>query len=408
MRYARTVERLRQHAVRGEFHVAERIEKRVERWLTAGVIDSAAAERIRRFETEHSARERQRWPVHIALALGGLLVCAGILLFVAAHWEELSPSWRFTLVLLLAGFFPIAGALTAERFRALSLTFHAIGTICVGAGIFLAAQIFNLQEHWPNAILLWAIGALAGWILVQHWSQAILVAILVPAWLVGEWEVRTDEYHLGQFVVTAGMLLLALTYLSAIESQKDSKERVALAWLGGIALIPSAVWAFVDRSQNWWWWRNLAGVPHGARITGWGIALAAPLLLALILRGRASWMNAVSAVWVLLIGTTHPAYSTVDKSLVHFSWNSLGGYILAGFGALGLVAWGFVERRSERINLGIAGFALTVIIFYFSNVMDKLGRSASLIAMGMLFLLGGWGLERLRRRLVGEMQRREA
>jgi len=41
-------------------------------------------------------------------------------------------------------------------------------------------------------------------------------------------------------------------------------------------------------------------------------------------------------------------------------------------------------------------------------VMDKLGRSASLIGMGVLFLLGGWSLERLRRRLVGEMQRREA
>jgi hypothetical protein len=388
--------------------VAERIEKRVERWLSAGVIDLATAERIRKFETAHSALERHRWPVHIALALGGLLVCAGILLFVAAHWEELSPSWRFTLVLVLVGFFPIAGALTAERFRALSLTFHVIGTICVGAGIYLSAQIFNLQEHWPNAILMWAIGALAGWMLVQHWSQAILVAVLVPAWLVGEWEVRTDDYRLGQFVIAAGLLLLALTYLSAIDSRKDSKERLALGWVGGIALIPCGLWAFVERSENWRWWMNLPAAPHGVRLTGWCIAMAAPLLLALILRGRASWMNAVSAAWVLLIGTIHPANSAGGRPLLSFSWDSLGGYILAGLGALGLVAWGLVEKRSERINLGIAGFALTVIIFYFSDVMDKLGRSASLIGMGVLFLLGGWSLERLRRRLVGEMQRREA
>jgi uncharacterized membrane protein len=387
--------------------VAERIEKKVERWLSAGVIDSAAAERIRKFETEHSTRERHRWPVHIALALGGLLVCAGILLFVAAHWEELSPSWRFTLVLLLVGFFPIAGALAAERFRALSLTFHVIGTICVGAGIFLAAQIFNLQEHWPNAIPMWAIGALAGWALVQHWSQAVLVAILVPSWLVGEWEVRTDEYRLGHFVVEAGLLLLALTYLSALDARKDSKERVALAWVGGIALIPCAVWALVDQG-HYLWWQNLPAAPHGVKIAAWCIALAGPLLLALILRGKPTWMNAVSAVWVLLIGTLHPAISAAYKSPLTVSWNSLGGYILAGLGALGLVAWGFVEKRRERINLGVAGFALTVIIFYFSDVMDKLGRSASLIGMGVLFLLGGWSLERLRRRLVGEMQRREA
>ena len=408
MRYARSSVCLQAAFRMGEVRVAERIEKKVERWVSAGIIDSTVAARIRKFEEEHSAGERHRWPVHIALALGGLLVCAGILLFVAAHWEELSPSWRFTLVLLLVGFFPVAGALTAERFRALSLTFHVIGTICVGAGIYLAAQIFNLQEHWPNAILMWAIGALAGWALVQHWSQAILVAILVPAWLVGEWQVRAEEYRMGEFVAAAGLLLLALTYLSAIDSRKDSKERTALGWVGGIALIPCAVWAFVDRTQNWWWWRNLPAAPHGMRLAGWCIAMAVPLLLALILRGRASWMNAISAVWVLLIGTLHPGNSAGDKLLLSFSWNSLGGYILGAMGALGLVAWGFAEKRKERINLGIAGFALTVIVFYFSDVMDKLGRSASLIGMGVLFLLGGWGLERLRRRLVGEMQRREA
>jgi hypothetical protein len=50
--------------------------------------------------------------------------------------------------------------------------------------------------------------------------------------------------------------------------------------------------------------------------------------------------------------------------------------------------------------MGAALFAATVIAFYFSEVMDKLGRSASLIGLGVLFLAGGWALERVRRRLV--------
>ena len=50
--------------------------------------------------------------------------------------------------------------------------------------------------------------------------------------------------------------------------------------------------------------------------------------------------------------------------------------------------------------MGAALFAATVVAFYFSEVMDKLGRSASLIGLGLLFLAGGWALERLRRRLV--------
>ena len=50
--------------------------------------------------------------------------------------------------------------------------------------------------------------------------------------------------------------------------------------------------------------------------------------------------------------------------------------------------------------MGAALFAATVVAFYFSEVMDKMGRSASLIGLGLLFLAGGWGLDRLRRRLV--------
>jgi hypothetical protein len=47
---------------------------------------------------------------------------------------------------------------------------------------------------------------------------------------------------------------------------------------------------------------------------------------------------------------------------------------------------------------------LTVLFFYFSNVMDKLGRSASLIGLGLLFLIVGWGLEPTRRKLVAKVK----
>ena len=57
----------------------------------------------------------------------------------------------------------------------------------------------------------------------------------------------------------------------------------------------------------------------------------------------------------------------------------------------------------ERINLGVAGFASSVVVFYFSSVMDRLGRSASLVGLGLLFLGGGWALEQGRRRLVAEV-----
>lgn len=96
-------------------------------------------------------------------------------------------------------------------------------------------------------------------------------------------------------------------------------------------------------------------------------------------------MNAVAAFWVWLLGIMN------GRELPLYAWCALG--------AAGQIFWGLHEGRRERVNLGIAGFALTLLFFYFSSVMDKLGRSLGLMGLGLLFLLGGWQLERLRRRL---------
>jgi hypothetical protein len=96
----------------------------------------------------------------------------------------------------------------------------------------------------------------------------------------------------------------------------------------------------------------------------------------------------VAALWV--VGLNLVAEARMDVAI--YGWCALG--------AAGMVAWGIYEFRVERINLGMAGFALTIVFFFFSSVMDKLGRSASLMALGVLFVGGGWYWEKLRRRLV--------
>lgn len=383
--------------------MAQSVEKDLEQWVSAGVLDAATAARIREFEQSRRSSEGLRWPVLLALALGGVLLCAGVLLFVAAHWDELSPTSRFSLVLVLVAAFPVAGAAIAERFPALSVTFYAIGTVCVGAGIFLTAQIFNLEEHWPSGILLWAIGALAGWLLLRQWPQAALLALLVPAWLAGEWEVRAEMYAATNRALMEGLLFLAICYLTARSNDEDSVVRRALMWIGGIALLPLGIFVFMEGHEIFWPWRSQAKVPFLEQIIVWCVAIGLPLLVAFVLRRRAAWINAVAAVWVLVIGTFLSPLQYAAKALPLYAWHTLGPYFWAGIGSLGLVAWGLLERRKERINLGVAGFALAVFTFYFSNVMDKLGRSASLIGLGALFLVGGWGLERTRRQLVARV-----
>ena len=139
------------------------------------------------------------------------------------------------------------------------------------------------------------------------------------------------------------------------------------------------------------------------------IAFLVPLALAVLLRGSRSWSNVLAALWILVLGTMQ-FENLRDQDLrgIVFLWHKIGPYLWCAIGSVAMIAWGLSEARKERVNLGVLGFGLTIACFYFSSVMDKLGRSESLIGFGALFLIGGWFLERARRRLIARMNARPA
>jgi uncharacterized membrane protein len=370
------------------------LDEDLHRWLAAGLVDEPQVAAIRAYEVQRHDEPpaRLRWPVLLALAFGSLLLGAGVLLLVAAHWERMGPPARLATVAGLVLAFHLAGA-AAARTPKLATALHGLGTLVLGAGIFLAGQIFNLREHWPGGILLWALGAWLGAALLRDWVQTALAALLTPLWLAGEWlEAARQDWSLpaaAQRILAVGVLGLAFAYLAARRHDEPSLARKALAWIGGIALIPAALAAALVAA----WSANERGggnLRPGAAILGWAVALLGPLAVAGFLRRRAAWLDALALAWaavlVSLSGDGWPIYA----------WCALGG--------IGLALWGLHEERPERVNLGVAGFALTVLWFYCSSVLDRLGRSLGLIGLGLLFLLGGWQLERLRRRLTARIR----
>ncbi len=367
--------------------MSESWQSTLDRWSSAGLMDAATTARIRDFEASQEQPKHLRWPILIAIGFGALTLAAGVLLFVSAHWDDLSPSGRFSLVLTLVAVFHLAGAVFSEKFPALSVALHGVGTAALGAGIFLAAQIFNLQEHWPGGVMLWALGAWIGWGFRRDWVQAAFVALLTPAWLASEWIDATERMNGSEEIIAQGLLLLAVTYLSAPSTERREPIRRVLARIGGAALIPLTILAIPET----WWGGAGRNLSYGLLFLGKGLGVVLPLLLAWWLRRHGAVMNALAAAWILVLGLVSP-----DAKLTPYIWSAIA--------SLGLIAWGLKESRRERINLGILGFGLTVLFFYFSNVMDKLGRSASLMGLGLLFLILAWGLERTRRRLVRKVQ----
>jgi len=365
------------------------------RWTAAWLIDQPTADRIRAYEQSEGRPATFGWSVRIALALGALMLAAGALLFVSANWDALSPQTRFALVTLLVAGFHVGGAATSVRFPKMATALHAIGTVVLGAGIFLAGQIFNLDEHWPGGVMLWAFGAAVGSILLRDLPQTTLVALLGPAWLVSEWFVATNgERWFGPSwdpirIAALGVFLLALAYFTAVADDGREDGSGPLLHIGQALLLPAAALLAVTSGEGH------AGVctalSSGLAAIGWTVAIGLPLAVSIALRRRRAWPVAAAAAWALVLVTLRSGSGDIWV----YGWWAIG--------AIALTAWGVRETRRERITMGVLIFGGTVLTFYFSEVMDKLGRSASLAGFGVLFLAAGWALERVRRRLLEQM-----
>jgi len=380
------------------------LESKIQRWVNAGLIDRQAGDRILAFEASEERTARLRWPSLLAMAFGGILFAAGITLFVAAHWGQMSPATRFSVVLLMVAVLHGGGAALAERFPAFSTTLHGVGTASLGAAIFLTAQIFNLHENWATGILLWAVGATVGWLLLRDWVHAAFVALLVPSWLISQWDISTNWQWGSRKPVAVGLVLAALTYLSGRIGDQRNYARRTLVWVGGLALLPCVGTAIVMVAD---YHNDGAPVSKGMQVLGWCVAVGGPLLLAWLLRGRAAWMNLIWAAWAYGLVISASWMLTIRRNTYGRDLQAtLILYCLCALGTVGLVAWGVYEKRKERMNLGLAGFAISVLFFYFDSFMAKLGRSLSLLILGVLCLAGGYALEMTRRKLMARMESR--
>jgi uncharacterized membrane protein len=370
------------------------------RWRGAGLLDEATESAIRRYEESQAKPSGRRWQVILALLMGGILLGAGVLLFVAAHWDDVSPLARLALVMAMLALFHVAGVVSRERFSGFATTMHALGTVSCGAAIALVGQIFNMQEHWPAAVMLWAICAAAGWWLLGDEFQQMLALLLVPAWLICELGDRASVYNGSNVFLCRIIAVLGVVYLTAF---LHSRRRVVYGILFAVGCVTLIV-STVVLSKGWIWtgfYRHDWGfVPLSLRL--WGYAI---LLLVLGCGWRANRKSLLPGVVVAAMAFVVPWLNVVK--IEDFGWRHaeprVAMYAVVAATCVFLAWWGVREASRAIVNFGVAAFALTVMWFYFSDIMGKLDRSLGLIVLGVLFLAGGWALEKTRRRMVASI-----
>lgn len=230
------------------------LKNELELWVAEGLIRREQADAIRARYPEPPPGAP--WSVILFAGFGAVMFGLGVILILAFNWEKIHKFGKLGLVfaVLLAAH---AGGLYLRRAgsqqRALGDALHLLGTMLFGAGIWLVAQIYHINEHWPNAIIVWAVGALAlAWALPSVVQGAVAV-VLLCVWTGGEsCSFQTGVYYAPLLIllgvgllawVERSLLLLVLTVPAYILTQSFCLGPHHGTWIVPVVLMLGAVMA---------------------------------------------------------------------------------------------------------------------------------------------------------------------
>ena len=135
----------------------------------------------------------------------------------------------------------------------------------------------------------------------------------------------------------------------------------------------------------------------------YGMMVISGMLLAALAGAVIRWRSVADR---LALGTVALVAVAVACAMVPEShgWLALAVLNLVLVAALiGLIAEGY--RRDDRfvVNLGFLAFAATILRLYFDTFWLLFDRSLFFMVGGLLVIALGWGLERKRRNLIGDL-----
>lgn len=423
------------------------LRQEVAQWRAEGLLDEALAQRIL---ARYAATAERNWSRIIFSAIGAVLVGLGVILFFAYNWQDLPKAAKLALVfgaLALAHGSAMGIARRANAGHGLVEGLHALGTMLFGAGIWLVAQIYHIDEHYPDAFLVWSLAALVlAWALPSI-VQAMLALFLVAFWAGIELFAFHTPVHGAPLLAVLGVLPLAwwrrspallfttlvvlffVTAFAVTGLQTKAMLPVlflmaAAAFVGGTAApgtaFPAAagpmrsVGLFVVIGCSWLLsFRDMGGLlrkldfarPELAVYFGVAFAALAGAIVLLVRSKPAQldryrrWQLALLAAGlaIVLAGTILPL-ARGGSWPVALLFNA----IVLGYAAL-LILEGSEHLRPKLVGAGCLLFAMIAIGRYADLFTSLLLRAAVFVAVGVvLFLVGNFYARSRRRALGGE------
>lgn len=349
-----------------------RLRKDLPDWMEKGWVSPAGGAAIL-----HEAEYRVAQGIHavpLALAaIGALTLGAGIILFFAANWDAMSKLSK--LVTLFGSMwlaYAVAGRGLSGSAWASRVIGHAmllLGVILFGANIQLVAQIYHIDAHYPNGVLMWALGALA--LVWAVPSQAVAVAGLALASL---WS-GMETMDFDRYVHWPFLIVWALFAGPALYRGWKWATLAALLALGTWCFLVMATWPYAAHDQGLYLLQIFTLL--AATIFFAGIAMQdMPRLstLSVIVQRTALAGSLFAAHFFIYVGVHGlPWYSWASRNFDEAGWmraEKASGVmtaliVLFGLAALGLAAGRYrrvAQTHSRRDMAGIILAGITVAV----------------------------------------------
>jgi len=446
-----------------------RLARELPEWVARGWVNPGAERAI----LDHVASQRGGTPLltYAFSVLGVLLLGSGIITYFAANWGDIP---KFGKLAILFGSLWLAygaawHALRDEHAPLLGQALLLLGAILFGANIMLIAQVYHIDSHFPNGVLLWSLGALAGAYLVRSQPMLLAAIALGGLWTSLEFSYLWERHHTHwPFLILWGaflpliywhrfraathlalvVLLLWSVYTFGIESLLWGSGKLYLVQVYFLAYAAVFVLGMVFdtferlshfarpvqrygifaamvcayaltsphmQSGRWWEFATAGARLREAASTGYIVAM---LIALAIVVGLALWHRSRSG------GAGRPGYLKWGQALVAaivlfmlvnlFVGGASGGWMAIAFnllffaGLLWLIFAGMHTDDRFLVNLGFVFFGITLLSRYFDTFWTLLNRSFFFMVGGILLIAGGYFLERKRRSITaGIAARRE-
>lgn len=173
---------------------------------------------------------------------GAVLFGLGVILFFAWNWDSMSKVAKLGVVFTGLITAQLSGIWFLLRMgnKPLGEGLLGLGTLLFGAGIVLVAQIYHIDEHYPNAFIVWGLGALAMAWAVSSIAQGFLALVLLTLWFGIEFSTFSAPMHEAAPLIGLGLLTLAW------------RERAYwLFFLATLAFVFTLLTSAIDESGRW-------------------------------------------------------------------------------------------------------------------------------------------------------------